>query len=65
MIQAPRRTRLAVESLHVLGVDRERGVKDLESDIPAQSEVAGTVDLTHAPGAEQPHDLVGAEPIAR
>ncbi len=64
VVQAPRRARLPAEPLHVLDVDGEGRMKDLERDIPAQPEVAGAVDLTHASGANQPHDLVGAEVIA-
>ena len=37
----------------------------LDGDLPAESRVAGAVDLAHAARADQAVDFVGAEPCAR
>jgi len=39
--------------------------ENLERDRAIEARVAGLVDLTHAPGADQPENLVGAQPRAR
>ena len=58
-------TRLPLETRETLWVGREGMRQNLDRDLPSEPRVARAVDLSHSTGAEQPHDLEAAEPIAR
>jgi hypothetical protein len=52
-LQEPSTTMLVGESV--------RG-EDLDRDLAAEARIVGTIDLTHAAGAEEAPNLVGTEP---
>ena len=58
------RPHLAFEALDPLGVARELGRHCLQRHFPAQALVLGTVDVRHAPAAQQREDAVMAQPGA-
>jgi hypothetical protein len=54
----------ALEALAAFRISRKFGREDLDRDEAVKTGVAGPVDLTHAPGANQAEDFIGAESSA-
>jgi hypothetical protein len=64
MIQHPGRTRFLLEATKPIGVSRERGWKNLDRDIAAQTSVASPINLSHPPSPERGEDFVTTKPFA-
>ncbi len=64
VVEPGERACLALETRDAIRIRGDRLRKDLQRDVAAQSCVAGTVDLTHAPGAERAGDFIDPDPRA-
>ena len=53
--------RFLFEAAEPLGVRTKSSGQDLDGDVAAEARIVGSIHLTHAAGAEQRHDFVGAE----
>jgi hypothetical protein len=58
VVEGAGRPRLALEAAQAVGGMSEPTGQDLDRHISAQSGIARAVDLPHAPGPEQFHDLI-------
>ena len=61
MIQRGRRAGFTLEALHPIRVPCQVPRENLERDGPIEPRVAREINLTHAAGAKQGHDLIVAE----
>ena len=65
MVDSRDDARFAVEALAYAGIDGQRRGQNLDGDGAIQAGVGRLVDLPHPAGANQRHDLVGAETRTR
>jgi hypothetical protein len=58
MIQRSQHLRFALESSDTLWIGDEMFRQDLDGDVAPQTRVVGTINLTHAPGANCRQDFI-------
>ena len=63
--QATPALRLTLEARAAIRVVAQFRAEDLDRDRAVEAGVAGPVNLSHAPGADQPEDLVRTKPRTR
>lgn len=61
MVQRGRRPRLLLEPLQALGIGGQLLPKHFDRHLPPELHVFGLVDLAHAAGPQERHDLERAE----
>ena len=61
MVEHARCARFLLETAQPVRIGGEGRREDLDGDVASQACIPGSVDLSHAPGADQPGELVGAE----
>ena len=55
---------LTLKTCEPVGIEREPCRQHLEGHLAVQLGIAGAIHLTHAPGADQPEDFIGAKASA-
>ena len=65
MVEGGHRLRFDLEAPQAVGVRGHGRGEHLEGDIAPEAVIAGAVDLSHASGAEETRDFIGADPGPR
>lgn len=65
VVEGPGKASLLLEAVEASVVVAQLGGEDLDRDVASEPGVAGTVNLTHAPGTDWAADLVGTKATAR